>query len=46
MNNLKSVLLENDLTWADPDMRYMAKGATVCGLSIACKRYFNQDDRR
>ena len=45
MNNLNSVLMEGNLT-RDPELRYTAKGTAVCRFSIACNRYYKQEDQR
>jgi len=43
MNNLNSVLLEGNLV-RDPELNYSSKGTPVCSFSVACNRYFKQDD--
>lgn len=43
MNNLNSILLEGNLV-ADPELRYTPKGAPVCSFSVACNRYFKQEE--
>ena len=43
MNNLNSVLLEGNLT-RDPELRYTPKGTAVCTFSIACNRYYKQEE--
>lgn len=43
MNNLNSILLEGNLV-ADPELRYTPNGAPVCSFSVACNRYFKQEE--
>jgi single-strand DNA-binding protein len=43
MNNLNSILLEGNLV-ADPELRYTPKGAPVCSFSVACNRYYKQEE--
>ena len=43
MNNLNSILLEGNLV-ADPELRYIPKGTPVCSFSVACNRYFKQEE--
>ena len=43
MNNLNSILIEGNLV-RDPELSYTAKGTAVCKFSVACNRFFKQDD--
>jgi single-strand DNA-binding protein len=43
MNNLNSILIEGNLV-RDPELSYTTKGTAVCKFSVACNRYFKQDD--
>jgi single-strand DNA-binding protein len=43
MNNLNSILLEGNLV-RDPELRYTPKGVPVCSFSVACNRYFKQEE--
>ena len=43
MNNLNSVLIEGNLV-RDPLIRSTPKGTQVCSFTIACNRYFRQDE--
>ena len=43
MNNLNSILLEGNLV-ADPELRYTPKGAAVCSFSVACNRFYKQEE--
>ena len=43
MNNLNSILLEGNLV-RDPDLRYTPQGSPVCSLTVACNRYFKQNE--
>ncbi len=45
MNNLNSILIEGNLT-RDPELTYTQKGAAVCKLSVACNRFYKQDDEQ
>ena len=42
MNNLNSILIEGNLV-KDPELSYTAKGTAVCKFTVACNRYFKQD---
>lgn len=44
MNNLNSILLEGNLV-RDPDLRYTPQGSPVCNLTVACNRYFKQNEQ-
>jgi single-strand DNA-binding protein len=43
MNNLNSILIEGNLT-RDPELSYTTKGTAVCKFSVACNRFYKQDD--
>lgn len=43
MNNLNSILIEGELE-TDPGLSYTAKGDAVCKFSVACNRYYKQND--
>src|SRR5512136_2388850 len=43
MNNLNSILLEGNLV-RDPEMSYTSKGAPVCNFTMACNRYYKQEE--
>jgi single-strand DNA-binding protein len=43
MNNLNSILIEGNLT-RDPELSYTSKGTAVCKFSVACNRFFKQED--
>lgn len=43
MNNLNSVLIEGNLT-QDPELTYTPKGTPTCCFSLACTRFYKQDD--
>lgn len=43
MNNLNSVLVEGNLV-RDPELSYTNRGTPVCKFSVACNRYYKQDD--
>jgi single-strand DNA-binding protein len=43
MNNLNSILLEGNLV-RDPEMSYTTKGAAVCNFTVACNRYYKQEE--
>jgi single-strand DNA-binding protein len=43
MNNLNSILIEGNLT-RDPELSYTTKGTAVCNFSVACNRFYKQDD--
>ena len=43
MNNLNSILIEGNLV-RDPEYRTTPKGTGVSKISIACNRYFRQDN--
>ena len=43
MNNLNSILVEGNLV-RDPELAYSTKGTAVCKFSVACNRFFKQDD--
>jgi single-strand DNA-binding protein len=43
MNNLNSILLEGNLV-RDPEISYTPKGAPVCTFSVACNRYYKQEE--
>ena len=43
MNSLNSILLEGNLT-ADPEYLETKGGNKLCTFSIACDRFFKQDD--
>ena len=42
MNNLNSLLIEGNLV-RDPELSYTTKGTAVCKFSVACNRFFKQD---
>ncbi|HVO38186.1 MAG TPA: single-stranded DNA-binding protein [Spirochaetia bacterium] len=42
MNNLNSILIEGNLV-RDPELSYTPKGTAVCKFSVACNRYYKQD---
>ena len=42
MNNLNSLLIEGNLT-RDPELSYTPKGTAMCKFSVACNRFFKQD---
>ncbi len=43
MNNLNSVLIEGNLV-KDPELSYTSKGTPVCRITLACNRFYKQDD--
>jgi single-strand DNA-binding protein len=43
MNNLNSILLEGNLV-RDPEISYTPKGTPVCNFSVACNRYYKQEE--
>ena len=43
MNNLNSILIEGNLV-RDPEYRTTPKGTSVSKISIACNRFFRQDN--
>ena len=43
MNSLNSILLEGNLT-ADPEYLETKGGNKLCTFSIACNKFFKQDD--
>ena len=43
MNNIKSILIEGNLV-RDPELAYTTKGTAVCKFSVACNRFFNQEE--
>jgi single-strand DNA-binding protein len=43
MNNLNSILIEGNLV-RDPEYRTTPKGTAVCKISLACNRFYKQDD--
>jgi len=42
MNNLNSLLIEGNLV-RDPELSFTTKGTAVCKFTVACNRYFKQD---
>ena len=42
MNNLNSILVEGNLV-RDPELSYTTKGMAVCKFSVACNRFYKQD---
>jgi single-strand DNA-binding protein len=42
MNNLNSLLIEGNLV-RDPELSYTPKGTAMCKFSVACNRFFKQD---
>ena len=42
MNNLNSILIEGNLV-KDPELSYTPKGTAVCKFTVACNRFFKQD---
>ncbi len=42
MNNLNSILIEGNLV-RDPELSYTPKGTAVCKFSVACNRFYKQD---
>ncbi|MGA2613569.1 MAG: single-stranded DNA-binding protein [Spirochaetia bacterium] len=42
MNNLNSLLIEGNLV-KDPELSYTPKGTAMCKFSVACNRFFKQD---
>jgi len=42
MNNLNSLLIEGNLV-RDPELSYTTKGTAVCKFTVACNRFFKQD---
>ena len=45
MNSLNSILLEGRLT-ADPELKLLENGSSVCNFSIASNRYYKAKDER
>ncbi len=43
MNNLNSILIEGNLV-RDPELSYTPKGTAVCKFSVACNRFFKQEE--
>jgi single-strand DNA-binding protein len=43
MNNLNSILVEGNLV-RDPELSYTTKGTAVCKFSVACNRFFKQEE--
>jgi single-strand DNA-binding protein len=43
MNNLNSILVEGNLV-KDPELAYTTKGTAVCKFSVACNRFFKQEE--
>ena len=43
MNNLNSILIEGNLT-RDPELVYTQKGVAVCKFSVACNRWYKQEE--
>ena len=43
MNNLNSILIEGNLV-RDPELSYTPKGTAVCKFTVACNRFFKQDE--
>ena len=43
MNNLNSILVEGNLV-RDPELAYTTKGTAVCKFSVACNRFFKQEE--
>lgn len=42
MNNLNSILIEGNLV-RDPELSYTPKGTAVCKFTVACNRFYKQD---
>jgi single-strand DNA-binding protein len=42
MNNLNSLLIEGNLV-RDPELSYTPKGTAMCKFSVACNRFFKQE---
>jgi single-strand DNA-binding protein len=42
MNNLNSILIEGNLV-KDPELSYTPKGTAVCKFTVACNRFYKQD---
>ncbi len=42
VNNLNSLLIEGNLV-RDPELSYTPKGTAVCKFTVACNRFFKQD---
>jgi single-strand DNA-binding protein len=42
VNNLNSLLIEGNLV-KDPELSYTPKGTAMCKFSVACNRFFKQD---
>ncbi len=45
MNNLNSILIEGNLT-RDPELTYTTKGSAVCKFSVACNRFYKQEEEQ
>ncbi len=43
MNNLNSVLIEGNLV-RDPETSYTTKGVAVCKFTVACNRFWKQEE--
>ena len=43
LNNLNSLLIEGNLV-RDPELSYTPKGTAVCKFTVACNRFFKQDE--
>jgi single-strand DNA-binding protein len=43
MNNLNSILVEGNLV-KDPELSYTPKGTAVCKFTVACNRFFKQNE--
>ncbi len=43
MNNLNSILVEGNLV-RDPELSYTPKGTAVCRFTVACNRFFKQEE--
>ncbi len=45
LNNLNSVLIEGNLV-RDPELSYTTKGTALCKFSVACNRFYKQDQEQ
>jgi single-strand DNA-binding protein len=43
MNNLNSILVEGNLV-KDPELAYTPKGTAVCKFTVACNRFWKQEE--
>jgi single-strand DNA-binding protein len=43
MNNLNSILVEGNLV-RDPELSYTPKGTAVCKFTVACNRFWKQEE--